>query len=364
MEQQKDDISFLDKGDASKFLQTGSERKQSLKGFDDDYTDIVDYILRCTHKIWEEHGIGLIDTHYQHNISVWTSNGLTYGREAVTAGTAMVQAAFPDVRLYGDDVIWNGNDEEGFHTSHRISWVGHNTGYSIYGPPKGRRIYRFGIANCFVKENLIVEEWIARDELGLILQLGFDPWKTAARMVRKEGEPAFAQPEGEIERLRGQLPPEESAPRKEGPFDIEDFIRGSMHEIWNRRLLNKINEYYIPNYIFHGPTGRELYGTGSLKAFILSMFSAFPDFGINIDHIYWNGNETYGYRVATRWTFQGTHEGPGIYGEPTGKRAQIMVISHQHVKDGKYIQEWTTFDEFVLLKQLYTPEIHGTYDEG
>ena len=91
-------------------------------------------------------------------------------------------------------------------------------------------------------------------------------------------------------------------------------------------------------------------------------FAAFPDLGINIDHMYWNGNEKDGYNVATRWTFQGTHEGPGIYGEPTGKRVQIMVISHQYVRNGKFVKEWTVFDEFVLLKQLYTPEIHGEFE--
>jgi hypothetical protein len=32
----------------------GSGRRQSMRGFDEDYVDIVDYIVRCTHKIWEE----------------------------------------------------------------------------------------------------------------------------------------------------------------------------------------------------------------------------------------------------------------------------------------------------------------------
>ncbi|MDX1413776.1 MAG: hypothetical protein R3293_06265, partial [Candidatus Promineifilaceae bacterium] len=31
-----------------------SGRRQELEGFDEDYVDIVDYIVRCTHKIWEE----------------------------------------------------------------------------------------------------------------------------------------------------------------------------------------------------------------------------------------------------------------------------------------------------------------------
>jgi predicted ester cyclase len=185
----------------------------------------------------------------------------------------------------------------------------------------------------------------------------------AAKMVKKAQKKGISpQIDGEIERLQGQNHPEELPPPKAGAFYIEDFVRRSMHEIWNWRLLNKINDYYESNYQFHGPAGRELYGTGNLKAFILSMLAAFPDLGINIDHMYWNGNEKDGYNVATRWTFQGTHEGPGIYGEPTGKRVQIMVISHQYVRNGKFVKEWTVFDEFVLLKQLYTPEIHGEFE--
>ncbi len=364
MSKDKDDISFLDAGDVSKFMNPGTEKRQSLKGFDDDYVDIVDYILRCTHKIWEEHGVGLIYSHYNHNIAVWTSDGLTYGMEAIVSGTALVKAAFPDVRLYGDDVIWDGNDEDGFHTSHRISWVAHNTGHSVYGPPTGRRIYRFGIANCLVKENRIVEEWIARDELGLIRQLGFDPWRAAADAVRRD---ALKAPEedvkGEFERLQGQGTPV-SVPRPvSGDFDPEAFVRWSLNEIWNWRSLQTIDETHVPNYLFHGPGGRELYGRGNLKAFVLSLLSAFPDLAAGIDQVYWNGDDEKGYRVMTRWTLQGTHRGPGPWGVPTGKRIKLMVISHQFIRDGRFIKEWTVFDEFVLLKQIYTPEIHGTFEE-
>jgi len=144
--QQQSEITYRDKGDISDFMKPGEKRVQNLRGFDEDYTDIVDYILRCTHKIWEEHGVGKIYTHYDPQVSVWTSDGCLHGVDAVVAGTALAQSAFPDVRLYGDDVIWDGNDTDGFHTSHRISWTGHNTGYSIYGPPTGRSLYRFGIA--------------------------------------------------------------------------------------------------------------------------------------------------------------------------------------------------------------------------
>jgi predicted ester cyclase len=349
-------ITLQGKGDISECLAPGQERTQSLTGFEPCYLDIVDYIIRCTHRIWEENGVGLIYNHYKHNIPIWTTEGVTYGRDAVIAATLQTQAAFPDLRLYGDEVIWTGDDQEGFHTSHRITWVGHNTGYSKYGPPTGRKIVRRGIANCLVKRNLIVKEWIARDEMGLVLQLGLDPHKLAREMARREvASHLDRELLGTIERVAGQGTPEELPPRREEGFDVENFVRRSYHEIWNWRLLNKIDDTYVTNALCHTAANRELYGRAALKGFILSLLAAFPDAALDIDHLYWIGNERYGYRVAVRWTLQGTHEGPGVYGEPTGKRIRVLGISHHEIKDGRVVEEWMMFDEFALLKQLYAP---------
>ena len=69
----------------------------------------------------------------------------------------------------------------------------------------------------------------------------------------------------------------------------------------------------------------------------------------------WLGNAQDGYTTAVRWTLQGTHEGPGIYGEPTGKRVYLLGITHHEVREGKFVKEWMVYDEFALLKQLYRP---------
>ncbi len=227
-----DKISYVRKGDITRQIPPPPGRNQSLEGFQDHYVDIVDYIVRGTHVIWEDGALGVIYDNYQHNVTVWTSDGLNYSRDEIIAASAQTQAAFPDARLVADDVIWTGNDRDGFYTTHRITWVAHNTGYTVYGPPTGRKIVRFGAAECFVRDNRIIEEWIARDEISLIYQLGFDPNEIAERYARRAFRGELPKlPTGNIERVAGQTLPAALPPKEEGAFDPDDHVRRAIHEI-------------------------------------------------------------------------------------------------------------------------------------
>ena len=118
----------------------GGERRQPMRGFEDQYVDIIDYIVRITHRIWEEKDIGYIYDTYRHNSRVQDDAGLQYGRDKIVADTVHTINAFPDIRLYADEIIWAGNEDTGFFTSHRTVITGTNTGYSRFGPPTGKRI--------------------------------------------------------------------------------------------------------------------------------------------------------------------------------------------------------------------------------
>ncbi|WP_420641513.1 hypothetical protein [Candidatus Leptofilum sp.] len=123
-------------GTDQQLLNPGTERRQSLRGFEETYVDIIDYIVRITHRIWEEKDIGYIYDTYSHSSKVYDDYGLQYGRDKIVANTVHTINAFPDIRLFADEVIWAGDDEVGFHTSHRLIIGGHNTGYSNYGRPQ------------------------------------------------------------------------------------------------------------------------------------------------------------------------------------------------------------------------------------
>jgi len=347
-------ILLRDKGDYSVMVaEAGSGFRQPMRGFDPEYVDIVDYIVRITHKIWEERGVGLIYDTYAHNIPLWTTDGLSVGRETVVMNTLRTLAAYPGRKIYVEDVVWSGNEDDGYHTSMRAVSVGYNTGYSLYGPPTGRRVVRRGIANCLVRENRIIEEWITHDELNVVRQLGFDPFEAAARMARADAARGKVARNGDHERILGQMTPKPYPAKTGTGFDIEDFLRRAMYEIWNQRLLNKIDEYYASDFRGHASSGKELFGLGDLKVHNLALLAAFPDAVMTVEHLYWLTNEARGeYRTAMRWALTGTHDGPGFYGPPTGKQVYLMGITQHVIRDEKIVEEWSVFDEFALLKQL------------
>ena len=96
-------------------------RQQPLDGFDAVYSDFVDYIVRCTHRIWEEKDIGLCRTHYADDVVMHTLAGPSQGLEAVVQGTLGALAAYADRQVVAEDVIWSEDAPGLFYSSHRIT---------------------------------------------------------------------------------------------------------------------------------------------------------------------------------------------------------------------------------------------------
>ena len=331
-------------------------RRQPMQGFESQYIDIIDYIVRITHRIWEEKDIGYIYDTYRHNCRVTDDAGLQYGRDKIVADTVHTVNAFPDIRLYADEIIWAGDEITGFYTSHRTVITGTNTGWSRFGPPTGKRINVWCIANCLAQENEIFEEWVIYNQSSMLRQLGFNLFEKAREFgdarIRDEGPRLLA---SEPQRLQGQGKPRRLA-SPAADFDIEDEVRRAHHDSWNWRNLAALDRLYDSSLIFHGPTDRELRGLASYKAFILSMIAMFPDIAMQVDEVYWMGNETDGFMTSVRWSGVGTHRGFGVYGAPTGRQCRIWGILQQRIRAGKVVEEWMMFNEFDLLQQVMASE--------
>jgi predicted ester cyclase len=340
-------------GTDQQLLNPGTTRRQRMRGFEDTYIDIIDYIVRITHRIWEEKDIGYIYDTYSHTSNVHDDYGLQYGRDKIVADTVHTINAFPNIRLFADEIVWAGDDEVGFHTSHRTVIVGHNTGHSRYGPPTGRKVVCWCIANCVALNNEIFNEWVIYDTASLIQQLGFDLREKAREFGNQMNWNSLRDERfGEAERLPGQGKPL-YLNYKSGAFDVEDFIRVTYQNIWNRRMLGTVRQAYAPTLRFRGSTNRSYNGRGEYQSFILSILAMFPDLALQVDDVYWMGNDKDGYLTSVRWSINGTHRGYGIYGSPTNRPINMWGISQHRIKDGIIQQEWTLFNEFAVMQQIY-----------
>lgn len=329
-----------------------THRAQAMRGFDPQYVDIIDYIVRITHRIWEQKDIGYIYDTYRHNSRVTDDAGLQYGRDKIVADTVHTINAFPDIRLYADEIVWAGNEDTGFFTSHRTVITGTNTGWSRFGPPTNRRVTVWCIANCVAVENEIFEEWVIYNQSSMLRQLGFDLGEKARELgdarIRSGGSPV---PAAEPSRLQGQGKPRH-LPAPPRDFDIEVELRRAYHYAWNWRNLAALDRLYDSAVVFHGPTDRELRGLSAYKTFILSLIAMFPDVALQVDEIYWMGNETEGFLTSVRWSAMASHRGFGPYGEPTGRAVRIWGISQQRIVGGRIREEWMMFNELDLLQQI------------
>ena len=346
----------VERRDYTDLAPQGRARVQPMRGFDPVYTDIVDYIVRCTHRIWDERDVGLIYTHYTHNCAVYTSMGNVYDREWLVRDTIQRLVSFPERRGMATQVIWRGDEDEGFYTSHLVTGSGRHTQDGHLGPATGKTFVSRTVADCMIHENKIYREWIVADTLAILLQLGIDPDAYAARAARQRfGQGLLSIDIGESRRMVGQLPPESQADLSIAHTDLEARTLAWMHEVFNRRMFGTLAEVYAPNCQYHGPLMSELYGSAAVIHQTLGLVGSIPDAAFTPQHVCSVESEEGGTKVAVRWIIEGHHGGHGILrhlGEPTGRRVQVMGISHLHYKDGRIVDEWRVYDELSLMMQV------------
>ena len=121
--------------------------------------------------------------------------GISFGNEAVIAGTMATLAEFPDRELLADDVIWSSDPEGGMLSSHRISSTATHVNDGAFGRASGRKVTFRAIADCHARQNVIDDDWLARDQGAICRQLGTTPQAHARALIdREEGPERAVQP--------------------------------------------------------------------------------------------------------------------------------------------------------------------------
>lgn len=323
-------------------------RTQPLAGFEDNFTDIVDYIIRITEQIWVERAVGRIYETYDANCTIYTTNGIVRSVEEVVASTTIGIHIAPDGESHHLNVAWSGDETEGFYTSHLGYARSTNIAPSPYGPATGKRLGRFFVADCVSRANLIHTEWLVRDNGAAVRQMGFDIHQTARRLA--EMPLAESVVLSAPTRLDGQVP------RKgyDGPTNtVEGWVEHHFSLIWNQRRFDHIGFHYAPAVIAHWGGGRVALGARNLGALIVAMLASLPDATMRVEHVCWS-EETDGVIVAVRWMLEGTTRPGGLLGDiPSGRQVAVMGMSHMRFQGPLVVEEWTIFDEVAILAQAY-----------
>lgn len=204
------------------------------------------------------------------------------------------------------------------------------------------------IADCWVRDQVVVEEWLVRDQGAFARCLGTDA-KTLARDMAdrdlRNGVPVsfFVPAHDKPSRYKPTMQDDEA---------VHSYLRG-MKRLWQDKETAVIRDMYFHGAAFHAPGGDVLYGHADIDTFALGYLASFPDAVLKIESARVNRDSEQPVRVAVRWSLTGTHSGFGHFGEPTGATVYVMGMTHANMTGSKVMTEYFVTDEVSIWKQIF-----------
>lgn len=311
------------------------------------YQGVFDYILGITFEIWEQRQVDRIHAYYGTDVEVFSLEGITRGAEAMVAGTHAMLEAFPDRLLLGEDVVWRGDLQNGF-SSHRILSPMTNLGPTPFGPATQRRVQIMNIADCEIRDGRITREWLLRDNLALVRQLGFDVDHAVRRLQERLDDDFRSWLEGEFSRTERQR---SGTPYGDADDPVVDFARRALECCWTTGDAREFESLYAPYCVLQRAPVRIHSGRPAISDHYTKWRRAFPAATICVDHVCSQPFTEGGSHIAVRWSVAGRQEGP--IGEHPGSGAPVYIVgvTHWRVIGGRIVTEWTVFDELAVLAQ-------------
>ncbi len=314
-----------------------------------DYASVPDFIYGMTREIWEERGIGgKLGKYYAADILLRAPTGFIDSNQGVTAQTLQTLHQFPDRQLVGEDVIWTGYDDGSFLSSHRLTSVMTHTGDGMLGRAQGKAVRSRIIADCWVRNQVVAEEWLVRDQAAFARCLGMEPRALAREMADRD--------------LRNGVPISFFVPAHDRAGSFRPMVQDdeavatvlkSLTRLWQAKETAAIRDLYFHGAALHAPGGAVHYGHGDIDSFALGYLASFPDACYQIESAQVNRDPEQPVRMALRWSLTGTHSGFGHFGEPSGAPVYVMGMSHLNLTRGRITAEYMVTDEVSIWKQIF-----------
>lgn len=119
-----------------------------------------------------------------------------------------------------------------------------------------------------------------------------------------------------------------------------------VEDYWNRKNPALLGELFAASCSLHTPDG-VLHGQTGAEQLYDAYVTAFPDFRLSIDDIIAEDN-----RVVVRYTFSGTHTGPLLAIQASGRQANVQGVVVFRVDGGMVNDVRFVWDKFALMEQI------------
>jgi predicted ester cyclase len=117
--------------------------------------------------------------------------------------------------------------------------------------------------------------------------------------------------------------------------------------VWNRRGLDRIPDFYGPDFVGDYRPYALRQGHEGIKASVADAWTAFPDYHEELLELIGEGD-----RVVVHLAISGTQRGQWGPLPPTGKRVQFEEIVILQIRDGKVRRQRGIVDNLNALRQL------------
>jgi hypothetical protein len=231
-------------------------------------------------------------------------------------------------------------------SSHRISCTATHTGSGAFGAASGRKLAFRAIADCHARNNVIDDEWLARDQGAICKQLGIEPATYARTLIEREGG---------VEAATRPFTPDQD---RAGPYQGRgnDSRWGAKYaEILQALMsadLSVVAREYDRACRLEYPDGLDERSHGPAETFWMGLRASFPSASFTINHQIGNEDPMLGPRAAIRWSLQGLHDGWGAFGRPSGAEVYVMGFSHASFGPWGLRTETVVFDSTQIWKQI------------
>ncbi|MFE7083971.1 ester cyclase [Priestia megaterium] len=341
-----------------------------------EYSNKNDYLSECNkslinkfikylfNEVWTKKNIGILYNFCIPSLKSFSgSRQLQYSDEEYIKEIIYKLAAFPNIKVQLHETITSGNEKDGYKTSTRWTMTGKHHGPSIYSDESGQQVTLSGVSHKYIKIDNhannsnnpfqgieLVENYTLYNELQLASQLNMDPGTLTNRLHAS----SYCGEEKNIRHIERRID-KDNLPTlnlEELTNSPENIIKSYVNEVLNQRYLDSIHKYCSASFKYNDCEENKQHDVNQYQNYLLMKISMFPDCKFHIDEIIYEKTNDNILKTSVRWTFLGTHEGYGKYGPPTGSSLYLRGISHYHIKEDKFKEKWSFYNELDTLKSL------------